>query len=488
MNQLFLSRNRSPLGLTGPPLWHGVAAFWISSRLVTAALVAVVACSGTTFAADRTGPIAVLDFELRGTPIQTLDDNDVEVKGTLRVFKNHTTPLLPDSNLDLDKLRADIPAPAVDIDIKRRGSSSKYHPKKSYSLDFKIPVKLLGMPLEQEWVLHSCWADKTCLRNVIGYWQAKKLFSWAPRTEFAEVFINGQYRGLYVVVEKVKLSPSRVKLPPPTDNAFNGEITGTYILKRDGDDRDFDWKSSLDPLCIHPPKLHCLRWWFVSPKRTLTEVQKDYIKHYMDVSFESKFFPPSVSYDPYEYDEWMDERSAVDFVIIQEIANNVDAYWKSMHITKQRLYPGNDLIHMGPIWDLDLAFSNYNDPEVEAHEQLCATDSWRMEKAGHFQPLREMWKVPQFRRAIYDRWRALRIDGSVSRSRIDRKIDDSAARIEAARTRDNAKWKTLGRKTWVECWNRDEYRLEIGELKKWIRARITWMDQQILGDWRFRNP
>jgi len=48
---------------------------------VLAVLLAVVVNLVATFAASTTGAVAVLDFDLKGTPIQILDNNDVEVKG-----------------------------------------------------------------------------------------------------------------------------------------------------------------------------------------------------------------------------------------------------------------------------------------------------------------------------------------------------------------------------------------------------------------------
>lgn len=201
----------------------------------------------------------------------------------------------------------------------------------------------------------------------------------------------------------------------------------------------------------------------------------------------------------------MDEQSAADFIILQEIANNVDAYQKSLHVTKYPIYPSNDLVHMGPIWDLDLAFGNY--AEVPSNGPLnydektmgaytyavCETNQWRMERAGYFGPLMEMWKLPQFRWAIYNRWWALRNIVTISRTGIEKKIDDFAARITNARIRDNRKWDILGKRTWWECWNKPGpngmamYQAEVTELKQWIRARITWMDARF-SESSFRNP
>lgn len=88
----------------------------------------------------------------------------------------------------------------------------------------------------------------------------------------------------------------------------------------------------------------------------------------MEGSFEPRFNRAYGNYDAWDYDEYFDERSAADFIIMQELALNVDGYQKSMHITKhpfpiigdvlRQEYDG--LVHMGPVWDFDLAFGNYD--------------------------------------------------------------------------------------------------------------------------------
>ena len=425
--------------------------------------------------ASTTGTIAVLDLKLRnGATLAQLDDPAGPMfVADMKAYASHRTPLLSNGSLDLARIRTTTTSASVATEIRVRGASSRNHPKKGYKLDLSSAVGLLGMPAEKDWVLHSCWTDKTCLRNVLGYWQAAKLFPWAPRTEFVEVFINDSYRGLYVLIENVKLGPNRVNLPTPTDNQF--EISGTYVIKRNGSDPG-DWASSIRPT---------LNWEFAIASSSLTTAQRTWMKDFMNLSFEPRFHPANVNYDAWNYEEGMDERSAVDFMIIQELSNNVDAYWKSMHLTKQRDASGG-LVYMGPIWDLDLAFANYN----YAPEGLCGNTTWRMNttKSGvAFQPLWEIWRMWPFRQAIRDRWNALRNAGTISRSRFETKIDEFRVRIESARMRDNTVWNTINNSTSVECQNFPTYAEYLTHLKTWIRGRIDWMDARIAED-AFVNP
>jgi hypothetical protein len=445
-----------------------------------------------TQAASETGIIAVLDFNFPGLAIvgdnqvETLDTTDNHVSGTLSVFERHGTPRRPDGTLNLDQIRTTPAAlSGVDVDdMHRRGASSRSFPKKSYTLEFgSAPGSFLGMPGDKDWVLHSCYADATCLRNVIAYWQARELFPWAPRTEFVEVFINGNYRGLYVAIEKIKLGPDRVNLPQPTDNASNNSISGGYILERVKAGQD--WTS----FYLSTP------WSYVSPKQ-LVPVQQRYIQDFINIYVESPYFEPGE-------DELVEEQSAVDFIIMQELSRNVDGYDKSMYITKhptviigEPVRPEyDDLVHMGPVWDFDLAFGNF----AEDGYRLCDATSpigtqreaqWRIDDHPYvvWKPLRETWQTWQFRHAMYDHWWTLRNYATISRGRFETKIDAFATRIADARARDNTVWKTLETPTFWECRSRSTtFVAEIAGLKQFTRARINWMDARI-AEYRFRNP
>ena len=96
------------------------------------------------------------------------------------------------------------------IGIELRGSSSMFFPKKSYTVETRDDqgkdrdVELLGLPEEEDWVLHGPYSDKSLMRNVLTYELARRLGSYASRTRFVEVVLNGGYVGVYVLMEKIK--------------------------------------------------------------------------------------------------------------------------------------------------------------------------------------------------------------------------------------------------------------------------------------------
>ena len=63
---------------------------------------------------------------------------------------------------------------------------------------------------------------------------------YAPRSKFVELYLNKEYRGVYVLMEKIKRDKNRVAISSLDPNSnFGDNLTGGYILK-------FDWAETGD--------------------------------------------------------------------------------------------------------------------------------------------------------------------------------------------------------------------------------------------------
>jgi hypothetical protein len=105
------------------------------------------------------------------------------------------------------------------INIETRGSSSQALPKKQYSLTTLMAdnvsnnnVSLLGMPKENDWILSGLAFDASLMRDYISYSLSRAIGEYAPRNVYCEVVINGDYIGLYLLQEKIKIDKNRVDL------------------------------------------------------------------------------------------------------------------------------------------------------------------------------------------------------------------------------------------------------------------------------------
>jgi hypothetical protein len=110
----------------------------------------------------ETGPIPVLWITVgRAIP------RDSKVDGRMKVIEDHDGTL---TGIESRPAKHD-----VRIGIEIRGQSSFNYDQKPYGFEIRddmgngLAIPLLGMPQEPDFILHSCYADKTCLRNALTY-------------------------------------------------------------------------------------------------------------------------------------------------------------------------------------------------------------------------------------------------------------------------------------------------------------------------------
>ncbi|MNK05375.1 Leupeptin-inactivating enzyme 1 precursor [compost metagenome] len=372
------------------------------------------------------------------------------------------------------------------IGIERRGSTSATFPQKSYGFETRDingtskDTVLLGLPEENDWVLYAPYNDKSCMRNILTYKIANEMGNYSSRTILCELVLNGQYQGIYTLMEKIKRDANRVNISKLLPIDISGdELTGGYIIKidkttganNDGWTSDFKAADNSDiNFLYHYPKAD-----EIQPQ------QKNYIQAYVD-SFEtalngSSFANPLTGYRKYTIPE-----TFMDFLIINEISKNVDGYRLSTFIHKEKDSKGGKL-RMGPMWDFNLAWWNADYCEGNNHtgwqyefSDICSGD-------GNQPPTwwSKMLEDPWFQDELKCRWTTFR-QGILSNSSLHAKIDSIAQHIGAAKTRHFDQWPILGTYTWP---NPNpipaDYPGELTALKSWITDRAEWIDNNIQG-------
>ena len=109
-------------------------------------------------------------------------------------------------------------------EIKGRGNTSWDLDKKPYHLNLSTAVPLLGMNSSRHWILLSNGYDRTNLRNKLVYdFAGKTALPWTPKCQFVDLFINGEYNGLYLLSEQAEFDTGRIN-PADPENSFLAEI------------------------------------------------------------------------------------------------------------------------------------------------------------------------------------------------------------------------------------------------------------------------
>ena len=364
------------------------------------------------------------------------------------------------------------------IAIETRGASSTGFPKKNYGFETQDEngdnnnVTLLGMPEENDWILHGPFSDKSLIRNVLAFHLGNQTGRWAPKTRYCELFLNDDYLGIYILMEKIKRDQNRVDIAKLTPDDNEGdELTGGYIVQIDREEEDNGWWSNYtyNPFFVfHHPS-----------GDNLTSQQKNYIIDYIS-TFEDVLNNINNYNHPVDgYVKYIDVGSFIDYILMCEISREVDAYRLSTYMHKDKDSNGGKLT-MGPLWDYNLAFANAD---------YCIAwefEGWAFEDdiaCGTPQPFwfDRLLEDEPFRNEMNCRWKDLR-QTVFQTDAILQFIDDQAAILNEAQSRNFNRWQVLGNYVWPNYFVGNTYAEEVDYLKNWMTARLNWMDTNMVGE------
>ena len=86
-------------------------------------------------------------------------------------------------------------------------------PKKSYSLQLTSGADLLGMGQAEKWILQANAFDASHLRNKLVYdFSAELGLDFSPESQWVDLYLNGEYAGLYLLCERNEIHEQRVRL------------------------------------------------------------------------------------------------------------------------------------------------------------------------------------------------------------------------------------------------------------------------------------
>lgn len=357
--------------------------------------------------------------------------------------------------------------------IKYRGASSySKFDKKQYRIKFyknekdsAKEVSLAGMGANSEWVLNGPYLDKTLIRNKLVYDLARELNGWAPDTRFVELFVDGEYQGVYLAVEPVTNGESRLRL------AEFGLLSGetAYIVNRDridtGSEEIDTWGKTngytYNALYIRYPS-----------KNKITEKQKEYIQK--DISeFEQALYGKNFSDKRIGYQAYIDMDNWVDYFIINEFAMNYDAGNLSTYLYKEL----DGKLQLA-VWDFNNGFDNYQWFRTETDVLHTVENSW----------FQRLWQDENFRDRVCERYRQLR-ETTLADEHIAEKIASYQEELGEAVDRNFKVWgysfkENLLAGTSKEGTSRNirSYEEAMKQLTDTIRERLAYLDKELGGN------
>lgn len=363
------------------------------------------------------------------------------------------------------------------VGIELRGSSSQYFfPKKSYGFETKtsdlidMDVSLLGLPEENDWILYAPYTDKTMIRNVLTYTLDASLGHWSPRCRYVELFLNGNYEGVYVLMEKIKRNQNRVDIAKLTTEDISGaDLSGGYIIKIDkttvgsGDGWYSNYLNNVGKTYYQ---------YDYPDSKEITNEQKTYIQSWMR-NMENTLFLETFAGNE-NYHAYLNDSSFIDFMIINELTKNVDAYRLSSYLYKGK----KKRINCGPIWDFNLGYGNadyYNGWSASGfqYDANLYTDAsqnpfwWK-----------KLLRDPSYVTKLKRRWSWIR-KHELSDQRISFVADSLVNLLAESQVRNYKRWPILATYVWPNYnWAGNNYAAEVNWMKNWITQRLAFLDYQ----------
>lgn len=404
---------------------------------------------------DSNLPIVIINTDLNSTtglPLEILDNP--RILSNMKIIKH------PDGsrNFMTDQNTAAFLNYNGRISIEIRGSSSQLPPKKPYGITTlqannttNNNVSLLGMPAENDWVLNSIAFDKSFVRDYLCYNLSRQMGNYATRTEYCEVIVNGDYKGLYILQEKIKIDASRVDILKiaTTDNTFPN-ISGGYITKSDK-------TNGTDPVAWQMQGVNFIHHF---PKPVDVTVQQDaYIHSEFDRLAANTYNQTLLN----GYTSVIDVPSFVDFMLVNELSSNADVYQFSTFFHKDR----NGKLRAGPIWDMNITFGS--DFSVSGSSNV---DQWQFSNGNRVGP--DFWLELSDNGTFWcyfkKRWNELKQNGQpMNEVVLNTFIDTTMIYISEALVRQKTRWGTTTPNQATDLVN----------MRSWLTQRIAWLNARL---------
>lgn len=342
----------------------------------------------------------------------------------------------------------------ADLGIEFRGSSAQFWSKKSYLIEFwndtigtdKLDVPLLGMRSDDDWNLQAMYNEPLRMRNVVCnklwrqihtpyYLAAEPDAVTGVAMEYAELFINGAYQGIYGVSERIDRKQLKLK-------KYNGNIRGQLYKGR-------SWGAST--FSSAPP--------FDNGARIWSGFEYEYPDEVTDWSdlYDFVDFVVNAPVDEFldQYPSRFEVGNVVDYFIFLNLLHATDNAGKNIYIAR---YDAGTPYFYVP-FDLDGTFGMYWDGSVEN-----ITDDLLLN--GFYVRLLQDCRPGGFKESLMQRWNDLRT-GMITHDTITDLFAQEYAYLETngAYQRESIAW---------EDYEPDPTQLDF--LSTWLTARLTYLD------------
>lgn len=408
-------------------------------------------------------------------------DKSYKESGSIKVYENGALTL--DGSLDY---------------IKGRGNQTWTGEKRPYNIKLSEKASLLGMDAAKKWCLLANATDDTLIRNTVALTLARRMdIPYAVDLRPADVFINGDYRGSYLVTEKVEAGSSRVDITDldklneaanpgvdisSLDKLTSGghadcgnkrwtdipvspaDISGGYLIEFDGETY-YDLETN--GFCTD-------RGQFVTVKspENASEAEIDYIRSFCNEAEEALAAEDGRNSLGKHYSEYFDVETLAKMYVLNEYLINTDCGFSSTFFYKD---PGGKLT-AGPAWDFDTCLHDDRKAGIQyifnaENRCIClmCMNRYNMDTTV----FETAFRKTDFRKAAAEQWEKYKND--ITGAAFAQLVSSSAEAVKYSAAADHFRWSTKVLVT-PEKWT-DTFVGYSEKLTELAADRTPWMDK-----------
>ena len=232
------------------------------------------------------------------------------------------------------------------VEIKGRGNSTwREYAKKPYQIKFSKKTSVLGMPAAKKWILLANASDDSMIRTRLVYDAAEQMdFPFVTEYQYVDLWIDGQYLGVYLLGEKAEIGKGRLNLQDPAgamfelDNGFatdedhyffEGRLNSYFALKEIVEEDDEHIQQAMTN--------------FQTAMTRLTTALTSQGWENLSLS---------------QLNEMIDVDSLARYYLMNEYVLNGESFFTSFFWYQDG---ASNVLHVGPLWDFDTCMGNKNE-------------------------------------------------------------------------------------------------------------------------------
>ncbi|MBR6755552.1 MAG: CotH kinase family protein [Peptococcaceae bacterium] len=283
--------------------------------------------------------------------------------------------------------------------IKGRGNASWLYDKRPYNLKLTEATPLLDMPQGQTWCLIANYLDASSLRNALVYSFARDILQMSdtPNTRYVDLYLNGEYTGLYQLCEPIEVAETRLAITnldqanqianerdltsfapfttmePLAQKGFElsnnpSDITGGYLLEMDLQER-----YELENTCFQTEQKQTV---VVKSPEFASREEMAYISNYVNEFEQALLAKDGYNDAGHSYLDYIDLTSWCKKYFVEEFFENLDSGLTSQYFYKPAAdHEQRSVLYAGPVWDYDWSCGN-GDFSVRIIKNLHAAQTY----------------------------------------------------------------------------------------------------------------